>query len=631
MKLRFNIKQLAYNYIEDNLCDGTLSNNYTNLRASIYVDDQLVASSNNLALGFLFGALPITTTLNGIVISAIAIENSIYCAFTIDLPLIQDKAKVRVVFEKTGFNTLDRTFFVYGYDLGINPNVAITLTNPKVEFILSPTLRGATFATGTRVTGIGQSFTVTADNLGTIGNAFVINFNGVDDTQTLINNWNVANPTNTVSAVDTGGGLAFVIGAGSFTIAGGTDEVIDDKTYASFHGWRIPYRNDLFLYHNNSALYTRIEYSNADEIVARFLDAILCCKGEDFKQTAVIYGHSDCGCGSTQLLDTCETDFQNYPSKRFIPNLDFHVSCDANCCTDDCVILGQDNVIKPLVDFNVVDLANIDDVLDVPFEEMEMIAEIFNCEGTLIDTQAVTIPIAIPVDVTAIELSFTPPAQGDYLVKVTYLVEGAFQCTYTKVVKVCNPYTIKKLDCGKYQACIYKIAETPTSEVLYIQKLNDDKIFVPFVDYEIDYCTCKEIVLTEDGIYNFQFQNGEENSNMIVIVDCNWKACMLEYIKKFACTKVAACSCGGNCTNNCTSVPHDMYDFNAFSVLSWAYGSLINTEYLNNYIYAVLEPNKLDELFVLSTFLNRAKEYCAKCATATTGSSSSSGCGCKKV
>jgi len=151
------------------------------------------------------------------------------------------------------------------------------------------------------------------------------------------------------------------------------------------------------------------------------------------------------------------------------------------------------------------------------------------------------------------------------------------------------------------------------------------------LDYEIDYCTCKEIVLTEDGIYNFQFQNGEENSNMIVIVDCNWKACMLEYIKKFACTKVAACSCGGNCTNNCTSVPHDMYDFNAFSVLSWAYGSLINTEYLNNYIYAVLEPNKLDELFVLSTFLNRAKEYCAKCATATTGSSSSSGCGCKKV
>lgn len=629
MILRFNVQQLAYNYIESNLCDGTLSTNYTGLKAAVYIDDELVASSNNLALGFLFASLPITTALNSIVISDIAIENSIYCKFQIDLPTIQDKAKVRVVLEQTGFNTLDRTFFVYGYDLGINPNVAITLNNPEVEFILAQTNRGVTFATGVLTTGIGQTVTITADNPGTIGNAFSITFNNVDSTQTLINNWNAANPTNTVSATDTGGGLAYVVGMGTFTISGGTDELIDDKTYASFHGWRVPYRNDLFLYHNNSAFYTRIEYSNADEIVARFLDAILCCKGEDFKQTAILYGHDDCSCGSTQLLDTCETDFQNYPSKRFIPNLDFHVSCEGGCCTDDCLILGQDNIIKPLVDFNVVDLVNIDDVNDVPFDELLMTVEVFDCSGTLIETGAVTIPIAIPVDVTAIEVPFTPPIQGDYLIKVTYSVEGAFECTYTKVVKVCNPYTIKKLDCGKYQACIYKIEGEITSETLYIQKLDSNKVFVPYNDFLIDYCTCKEITLAEDGVYNFQFQNGDEYSNMIVVVDCQWKACMLAYIQKLACTKVAACSCSGNCANNCTSVPHDMYDFNAFMVLSYAYLSLINTEYLNNYIYAILEPNKLDELFTITTFLNRAKEYCAKCAPAVTGTSSSSNCGCK--
>lgn len=642
MRLRFQVKELVYNYVQDSLCAGSQIIDYNNVEISIYIDDEIIASSTDLSGGLSHPVLPITTAANNIVISDVQIESVNVLYFQIDLPTIVDKTKLRVVINKSGFRTLDRTAIIYGYDLGINSNVSITQDNQEVCFILVPINRGISVATRTVFYGINETIVLTATTPGTIGNLITLTPDGTSTFAQLANDWNTNNPNNTVIATSPDAGLSAIppINFGSVSPTGGQDEIINDKTYASFHGWRVPYRNDLFLYQNNSALYHNIEYHNTVGLASSFRDAIICCSKETMYKQITTLNDSTVHCPVASIVDSCETDFQDFPIYNYIPNLDYHITCDTNCCqTNDCVIIGNNNVIKPLADFNIVNLVNVNDVQILPFTELEMVFEVLSCTGDTVDSGNLIIPIpgTPPVDLSNYEIPFNPPERGDYLVKITYKVNGVFECLFVKEVKVCNQYEISKIDCNKYKASIYKI---PTgSEILKISKLNDNKVFEPYVDFEINYCESVDIVFDEDGIYNFEF-NGTSTFNMIVVVDCFWKACALSKIKNLACTDKAQCTCNGYCNQSCRSVPEDLYDFNAFMALSYAYVSLLNLEYFNNYIYDILTPNKIDELFTISQFLNRAKEYCEECnfkfplandcgCHGNTPSVKSNDCGCK--
>lgn len=628
MKLRFQIKELAYNYVEDNLCDGVLSQDYNNLNIDIHVDGESIATSADLSGGLIFTPTPFNTAANNITIQDIQVESGTHVLIEIGLPETWDKTNVSVVASKSGFNTISKTFTVYGYDLGINSAVPATANNPDVCFILSPTLRGFTFATDTFFLGVGETVTITADNRGTIGNAFTITGDNVKSVAQLVSDWNAANPTNTVTAISPDAGLARVLSnLETLVLTNGTDTTNDDKTYASFHGWRVPFRNDLFLYHNNSAAHDLIEYYNSTSLVSSFIDAILCCEADtQFKQIAYVYDNTS-HCPNTVIVDQCETPLQDYPAINHIPLFDFYHNCNSGCCpTNGCIVLGDDNVVKPLADFSVVDLLNVNDIVSLPFSAFDMFVEVYNCEGELVDSDSTTINVALPlpIDLSAVEIPITIPERGDYVIQVIYKLDGVFECKYSKKFEACDQYTITKKDCGKYEACIYKIGGAG-SEVLKVGKLDENKVFQPYVDFNIPYCTCIDIDLLEDGVYNFEFQ-GTTTSNLIVVVDCKWKECALGKIKQLACTKKADCACGGNCNGDCTSVPQDLYDLNAFAALSYGYFSLINNEYLNNYIYSTLDPNKLDELHTINQFLTRALEYCEECKFVVTKNND---CGCK--
>jgi len=632
MILRFQIKDLQYNYVEDNLCDGALVVDYVDTNISISVDGEVIATSTNLDAGLVHAPVPFNTVANTIAIEDIQVESGTHVLIQMDLPNVWDKTIVSVNISKAGFNTLTRTFTVYGYDLGINAAVPATVNNDDVCFILAPTNRGVGNPSITINHGIGETVIVTAVNFGTAGNGFNIIGNGVDSYATLIANWNAANPTNLVIGSSPDAGLAAVPSAlqGVFSITNGVDEIIDDRTYASFHGWRVPFNDDILLYHNNSALYDLIEYSDeVPTVVSSFRDAILCCdKGDTYKQLATIYDRS-VHCGSPMIADTCETAYQMYPKKKFIPTYSLNVACNTGCCpTNGCVIVGDDNVIKPLADFDTINTINVNDVVVLPYDEVTMIMEVYDCTGVLVESSSTPIPLAIPIDISSIEVPFNPPIKGDYVIQVTYVVgdtTGGYSCIVNQTIIVCDPYTIEKLDCNKYKACIYKIGVG--TEILKIGKLDKNKIFQPYLDFPIPYCGCVDIDLLEDGVYNFEFQGATTPTNLIVIVDCKWKACALAKISKLACTKKQDCACGGNCNSSCNSVPQDLYDLNAFAALSYGYFSLLNSEYLNNYIYAVLDPNTLNELHTIDQFLCRVEEYCTECNFEITKSND---CGCSK-
>ena len=49
---------------------------------------------------------------------------------------------------------------------------------------------------------------------------------------------------------------------------------------------------------------------------------------------------------------------------------------------------------------------------------------------------------------------------------------------------------------------------------------------------------------------------------------------------------------------------------------------MLQSEYVSNYLYTALTPNKLEELYNLQTYLNRFIEYCDECTLNKTN------CGC---
>lgn len=82
-----------------------------------------------------------------------------------------------------------------------------------------------------RAGGTYDNVIFSADTLGLVGNSIILNFDGVHDIDTIVSDWNTANPTNTVSHNGTG---SSVLAAGSIQLSGGTAayfpvDVLDEK------------------------------------------------------------------------------------------------------------------------------------------------------------------------------------------------------------------------------------------------------------------------------------------------------------------------------------------------------------------------------------------------------------------
>lgn len=136
MKLRFNINTPNSTGSPDyTICNQASSFvSFTNLGLVLKIDGTDIINTANLA-SVSFPISPITTT-NGLTV-AVAIENTNYIKLTITgLTNIWDSTTAEFIVEKTGYYSFSKVFEIYGYDLGINPNVAATSSNPKFDIVL---------------------------------------------------------------------------------------------------------------------------------------------------------------------------------------------------------------------------------------------------------------------------------------------------------------------------------------------------------------------------------------------------------------------------------------------------------------------------------------------------------------
>jgi hypothetical protein len=158
-----------YDSMAESMCGNTQQINYTNLSGNIAVNGQSVIDFNNLASGlFIHAGMPIDA--NGIDVTSVVLENGLYVAVGIDISKIYESVEVVITLNKTGYVQLQRRFTIFGYDIGKNPNLAVTDINPDFVLVMLPSpVVGMTATTGLLTPAIGIAFTITADNPGVIG------------------------------------------------------------------------------------------------------------------------------------------------------------------------------------------------------------------------------------------------------------------------------------------------------------------------------------------------------------------------------------------------------------------------------------------------------------------------------
>lgn len=105
----------------------------------------------------------------------------------------------------------------------------VTITYPPLPANVVYTNAEAFATTGPLAPAIGEGFTITADNLGVIGNVNIIG-DGIETINGLISNYNIANPTNTVTLTITVGIGAYIPFNGeTFSLIGGIDTPLVDE------------------------------------------------------------------------------------------------------------------------------------------------------------------------------------------------------------------------------------------------------------------------------------------------------------------------------------------------------------------------------------------------------------------
>lgn len=91
------------------------------------------------------------------------------------------------------------------HERGISPVVQIY--DAANRFIRTAGTSISYATTGLQTPAIGYGFTITADNAGSAGNSISIVLDGVDTIDVWVDNWNMANPTNTAT-------LTYTVGSG---------------------------------------------------------------------------------------------------------------------------------------------------------------------------------------------------------------------------------------------------------------------------------------------------------------------------------------------------------------------------------------------------------------------------------
>lgn len=623
MKLRFNIQDAVYNSITPSFCNPTTQADYNGISGNIIVNGISVIDFTDLATGVFTPVSPFPIDANGINVIGITLENIFYVALEIDIPNLWDSTEVTITLNKTDYKSLSRTFTIFGYDIGKNPNIAITSINPDMNLVMIPEVYGTVAATtGTLIPAVGYELTITANTLGEIGNTISIIPDGIETLESLVNIWNIANPANTATITYTLG-IGYIPGiAEVYPLAGGTNVAITaELAYANFVGWRKPFTNDLHLYANYSEINDGVEYKNTTDTLASTHIAILFCySGTPITLTSTIYEGS--ACHGTTILDTCIFGPLTFNSLNLIPTFSCGVTC-VDCCTDDCLVNIGTNYAQFVLDVSAITPLNSSDIAIVSTDTVTIKATVYNGCGSYVSDNSAVISLNPLPALAGSQLPITFPSEGDYAVSCE-VSSDAFKCLHTEIFKGCSFYKLVKDDCGKHT--ITNLASVDLE--LDVETLDKDGNWVLYISNEIiTPCNSYEILTPDDGVYRISAKILALVEYKIIVQDCAMKACFIEFTKKRVCNPKADCACGGNCSGLCNKIPTDVYDFNAFSILVYNYFALLNDLYVKNFIFTVFTPSDISTLLTINQYLERIKEYCGNCSN-TTVDTNTGDCGC---
>ena len=634
MKLRFNIQDAVYDSITPSFCNPTIQADYNGISGNIIVNGISVIDFADLATGLFTPISPFPIDANGIDVVGITLENIFYVALEIDIPNLWDSTEVVITLNKPNYKPLVRRFTVFGYDIGKNPNIAITSVNPDMYLVMIPDVYGTVAATtgaifqppltGSWVSATGtENITLTADTLGSIGNTITLAVgDGITPLSTFVTNWNTVNPANTVTLTETDG-TGYTPGVGeTFTLTGGTDAAITEElAYANFVGWRKPFTNDLHLYANYSEINDGVEYKDSATTLATTHIAILFCYGDDsITLTSTIYEGN--ACHGTVVLDTCIFGPLTFDSLSLIPTFSCGVTC-VDCCADECLVNIGTNYAQFILDVSTITPLNSSDIAIVSTDTVTIKATVYNGCGSYVSDNSAVISLNPLPSLVGSQLPITFPGEGDYAVSCE-LSTDAFKCLHTEVFKGCSFYKVVKDDCGKHT--ITNLASVDLE--LDVETLDKDGNWVLYISNEIiTPCNSYEILTPDDGVYRIAAKVLALVETRIIVQDCVMKACFIEFTKTRVCNPKADCACGGNCGGLCNTTPSDVYDFNAFSILVYNYFALLNDLYVKNFIFTVFTPSDISTLLTINQYLVRIKEYCGNCSN-TTVDTNTGDCGC---
>lgn len=625
MILRFNVKEAVYTADPPSFCGNTIQATYAGISGSIKINGVNAINFTNLASGlFIHAGLPFVA--GGVTINNIILENSLYVALEIDTPNLLDTAEIEVTLDKTGYTSLVRRFTVFGYDIGRNPNIALTSINPDLYLVLIPSpVVGAYATTGLLTPAIGIAFTITANNIGTLGNAITFSEDGINTIENLVAIWNAANPLNTCTVVYTSGSN-YISNILTFNLTGGVNVVEDNVAYADFVGWRKPFKNDLYLFANYSNIADLVEYTDTTPATLGTTHTLVlpCYSGAAITLTSRQYEGCPCGCGSSELISSCSFGPLTFPKLILIPSFSAEATCD-DSCSDDCLVTINDNYVQFVIDVDAITPLNLDDVEIVSTESVDLEVTMYSACGVELNNSSAVASLNPVPALVDLQVPITIPEQGDFVLKCK-ISTAYYECYKVLEIQGCHRFTVTKTECNTH---VFKNLSLDIM-VISIEKLiglDEWQELVPITD--VDSCAEYTIQVKVDGVYRIIVDGTEYR---IFIEDCNMKTCFVNYMQKRICNSKASCACGGNCNGLCNKIPIDLYDYNVFMSLVYGYMSILNGLYLKNFIYTVFTPNDNTTLYDLNTYLERIQEYCGTCVgqIIVNQVSKSSGCGCNK-
>lgn len=604
MIFRFNIERLLLPNNENVLqCAGTTESVVTGVSGEFIINGVSfpVADFSTLAIP--------DTPVGDIGFSAFIEAGDVIAVQISDLEL-WESATLEVTLDLADHYSYNNIFTLFGYDLGNNPLATNTSGNPvdynvDVNLVLVPSIAGSTQAQGRYNTDV---YTI-ADNYGTVGNGITITGDGVLTLLELVVNYNAANPDNTISVNSPF--ISEVIPFGETITTSGGEDVEYNFPYANILGWAQPFTNTHYYYDgsssNGESVYTN---SSTNEQVGLGKSAIVCCFDDGATLTKTTYEVTNC---HTQvIIGTCK-DQMEVVTYNLVPSYFGALVCPDCCDTEDnCIIVDKTNNVSFTISSEGISTMYKDDDELIGTGTVDATFELIDNKGIAINSATDTWDYATTTD---FGWTTTIPKYGDYILLVKVFIDDVFVCQSTYNYTGCHYYHIDQIECGKFKITNYNNIALPIT----ISKLNDSNVFEEVTVDSVDACSSKEIEFITDGVYNI-FADGEPKENLVVVVDCQIRACFVDYMLKLACSDKTSCTCGGHCASGCSAIPTDFYNFNAFMSLSYGYYSLLNKEYLDHYIYAAVVGDEtdfgqedLERLQSINIFIKRATEYCGQC------------------